>query len=97
MADKIDNLNLYNAVEHFISNECCNTKNESFKINYHRNAEGNQNLSYLYDNSNCIKCIIKIKEDALINRKKDLQLIINNSSLELVLYKSDNDLNTIIK
>lgn len=91
MADKIV---LYESLEEFINNQCSFEKLKSFKINYHSNNSNKENLPLLYDNSNYIQCLIK-KKDQLDNNQKDIQLLIKDSSFELVIFKNDKDLETI--
>ena len=85
---------LYDIIEEFIQNKCIYKKNNSFKINYHKNNSAQESLPFIYDDTNYIQCLIKPKDD-LKNNDKDLKLIINDSSFELILYKNDNDLKTI--
>ena len=85
---------LYDIIEEFIQNKCIYKKNNSFKINYHKNNSAQEALPFIYDDTNYIQCLIKPKDD-LKNNDKDLKLIINDSSFELILYKNDNDLKTI--
>ena len=85
---------LYDIIEEFIQNKCIYKKNNSFKINYHKNNSAQESLPFIYDDTNYIHCLIKPKDD-LKNNDKDLKLIINDSSFELILYKNDNDLKTI--
>ena len=85
---------LYDIIEEFIQSKCIYKKNNSFKINYHKNNSAQEALPFIYDDTNYIQCLIKPKDD-LKNNDKDLKLIINDSSFELILYKNDNDLKTI--
>ena len=85
---------LYDIIEDFIQSKCIYKKNNSFKINYHKNNSAQESLPFIYDDTNYIQCLIKPKDD-LKNNDKDLKLIINDSSFELILYKNDNDLKTI--
>jgi hypothetical protein len=89
-----ENMILYDIIEEFIQNKCIYKKNNSFKINYHKNNSAQESLPFIYDDTNYIQCLIKPKDD-LKNNDKDLKLIINDSSFELILYKNDNDLKTI--
>ena len=85
---------LYDIIGDFIQSKCIYKKNNSFKINYHKNNSAQESLPFIYDDTNYIQCLIKPKDD-LKNNDKDLKLIINDSSFELILYKNDNDLKTI--
>ena len=87
-------MTLYDIIEDFIQSKCIYKKNNSFKINYHKNNSAQEALPFIYDDTNYIQCLIKPKDD-LKNNDKDLKLIINDSSFELILYKNDNDLKTI--
>ncbi len=91
MAEKIK---LHKIFEEFIHNKCASKKKGAFKINFHPDNNNPENLSILYDNSNYIHCLIKKKEE-LNKKQKDLELLIKDSSLELVIYKNDNDLNKV--
>ena len=91
MAEKIK---LHKTIEEFIHNKCTSKKKGAFKINFHPDNNNPENLSILYDNSNYIHCLIKKKEE-LNNKQKDLELLIKDSSLELVIYRNDNDLNKV--
>ena len=91
MAEKID---LYEALRKFINKKCSNINNKDFIINYHPNNSNKDNLKILYDDNNSIKCFLN-KKDELNKNEKDLKLLIKDSSFELVIYKTDTDLNII--
>ena len=91
MAEKID---LYEAIINFINKKCSNIQNKDFIINYHPNNSNKDNLHILYDENNSIKCFLNKKDD-LNKKEKDLQLLIKESSFELVIYKCDKDLTKI--
>ena len=88
-----ESIKLLKTVEQFISNKCLQKKekNSSFEINYHFN--GANNLPILYDNTHNIPCIItnKTELEELNKINKDCHLLIKDSKLELVFYKSDSD------
>ena len=92
MAEKVK---LHKIIEEFIHNKCSSSKKKgSFKINFHPDNNNPQNLAILYDNSNYIQCLIKKKEE-LDKKEKDLELLIKDSSLDLVIYRNDNELNKL--
>ena len=88
-----ESIKLLKTVEQFISNKCLQKKekNSSFEINYHSN--GANNLPILYDNTHNIPCIItnKTELEELNKINKDCHLLIKDSKLELVFYKSDSE------
>ena len=88
-----ESIKLLKTVEQFISNKCLQKKekNSSFEINYHFN--GSNNLPILYDNTHNIPCIItnKTELEELNKINKDCHLLIKDSKLELVFYKSDSE------
>ena len=92
MAEKVK---LHKIIEEFIHNKCSSSKKKgSFKINFHPDNNNPKNLAILYDNSNYIQCLIKKKEE-LDKQEKDLELLIKDSSLDLVIYRNDNELNKL--
>ena len=92
MAEKVK---LHKIIEEFIHNKCSSSKKKgSFKINFHPDNNNPKNLAILYDNSNYIQCLIKKKEE-LDKQEKDLELLIKDSSLDLVVYRNDNELNKL--
>ena len=88
-----ESIKLLKTGEQFISNKCLQKKekNSSFEINYHSN--GANNLPILYDNTHNIPCIItnKTELEELNKINKDCHLLIKDSKLELVFYKSDSE------
>jgi len=88
-----ESIKLLKTVEQFISNKCLQKKekNSSFEINYHSN--GANNLPILYDNTHNIPCLITNKKELeeLNKINKDCHLLIKDSKLELVFYKSDSE------
>ena len=88
-----ESIKLLKTVEQFISNKCLQKKekNSSFEINYHSN--GANNLPILYDNTHNIPCIItnKTELEELNKINKDCHLLIKDSKLKLVFYKSDSE------
>ena len=88
-----ESIKLLKTVEQFISNKCLQKKekNSSFEINYHSN--GPNNLPILYDSTHNIPCLItnKTKLEELNKINKDCHLLIKDSKLELVFYKSDSE------
>ena len=88
-----ESIKLLKTVEQFISNKCLQKKekNSSFEINYHSN--GANNLPILYDNTHNIPCIItnKTELEELNKINKDCHLLIKDSKLELIFYKSDSE------
>lgn len=92
MAEKVK---LHKIIEEFIHNKCFSSKKKgSFKINFHPDNNNPENLAILYDNSNYIQCLIKKKEE-LDKQEKDLELLIKDSSFDLVIYRNDNELNKL--
>ena len=88
-----ESIKLLKTVEQFISNKCLQKKekNSSFEINYHSN--GANNLPILYDSTHNIPCLItnKTKLEELNKINKDCHLLIKDSQLELIFYKSDSE------
>ena len=88
-----ESIKLLKTVEQFISNKCLQKKekNSSFEINYHSN--GANNLPILYDSTHNIPCLItnKTKLEELNKINKDCHLLIKDSKLELIFYKSDSE------
>ena len=89
-----ENIKLLKTIEQFISNKCLHKKekNLSFEINYH--SLGQNNLPILYDITHFIPCLIpKIEE--LDKNQNDSRLLIKDSKLELIFYKTDSEPNFI--
>ena len=88
-----ESIKLLKTIEQFISNKCLQKKekNTSFEINYHSN--GPNNLPILYDNTHNIPCLITNKKEMeeLNKINNDSHLLIKDSKLELIFYKSDSE------
>ena len=88
-----ENIKLLKTIEQFISNKCINKKEKksSFEINYHSNDSNN--LPILYDNTHNIPCLITNKQELeeLNKINKDCHLLIKDSKLELIFYKTDSE------
>ena len=88
-----ENIKLLKTIEQFISNKCSPKKDKklSFEINYHPLEENN--LPVLYDNTHYIHCIINNKKELeeLSKMKNDSHLLIKDSKLELVFYKTSSE------
>ena len=87
-----ENIKLIKVVEQFILNKCSpKEKNNSFEIHYHPPEKNN--LSLLFDKAHYIPCIFSQKKefDELNKINTDSYLIIKDSKLDLVFYKSDTE------
>ena len=85
-----ENKKLLKITEQFISNKCLykKEKNFSFEVNYH--PLGKNNLPIIYDNTHFIPCLIQTNEE-LDKVENDSRLIIKDSKLELVFYKTESE------
>jgi hypothetical protein len=88
-----ESIKLLKVVEQFILNKCTHKKEKknSFEIYYHPNE--NNNLSLIYDSTHYIPCVFtQKKEFGELNKiKDDSYLLIKDSNLDLVFYKSDSE------
>ena len=88
-----ENIKLIKVVEQFILNKCSpkKEKNNSFEIYYHPPEKNN--LSLLFDNAHFIPCVFSQKKvmDELNKINTDSYLLIKDSKLDLVFYKSDEE------
>ena len=87
-----ENIKLIKVVEQFILNKCSSKeKNNSFEIHYHPPEKNN--LSLLFDKAHYIPCVFSQKKefDELNKINTDSYLIIKDSKLDLVFYKSDTE------
>ena len=88
-----ENIKLIKVVEQFILNKCSpkKEKNNSFEIYYHPPEKNN--VSLLFDKGHYIPCVFSQKKefDELNKTNIDSYLLIKDSKLDLVFYKSDSE------
>ena len=88
-----ENIKLIKVVEQFILNKCSpkKEKNNSFEMYYHPPEKNN--VSLLFDKAHYIPCVFSQKKefDELNKINIDSYLLIKDSKLDLVFYKSDSE------
>lgn len=88
-----ENIKLLKTIEQFITSKSSEKKdkNFSFEINYH--SFGQTNLPVVYDNTHYIHCVINNKKEfeELSKLNSDFNLLIKDSKLDLVFYKTENE------
>ena len=95
-----DKFKLYNNIENFITNNCKYNKNESFNIKFSAQNDNSNSLPRVNDGSNFIQCIMNIpkEKESIIKEAQnsnEINVKINDSSFEFVLYKNNNNLSVI--